>query len=144
MPSHWHCVPAGNMSSTEPRSVLEQELQEELDCDWSMARSVKVLAVLDTGDEQGNKPEIVCWLHLALSAADVLARYQKAEDRAEHDGLMFVNARSSEAGAAENGLDPAPSFPTVSLDDFLRDFLLTDVSRRALHMFRLMRGGGSI
>lgn len=45
MPSHWHCVPAGHLSSAESRAVLEQELQEELDCDWSTARSVKALAV---------------------------------------------------------------------------------------------------
>lgn len=99
MPWHWHCVPAGVLDAPDPRAVLDKELNEETGYDWTTVRRGDVLALISAGEEQGHKPELLCRMSLSASAADVHDRHKAAEDRAEHEALIFVKVPCQRSGS---------------------------------------------
>merc|ERR1712079_160439 len=112
-----------------------------------------LLGLMDIGPDQGHKYEIVFHLKLTLTAAQVYSlRDRAAEDKVEHDAVMFVRLPGPEVPLAQEqrcrssfdgveGLD----IPTLSSDDFLSgEYLLTDVSNRVLRIpLRLKTQEGS-
>lgn len=135
LPGHWHFVPAGQVDSSNPQHVLEQELHEELGCEWDEVVDSRLLALMDCGAEQGHKSDFIFWLRLSLNAADVEERFACAEDSSEHDGLIFVRVpgRWRPASVATR---------TLALDEFLGRYQLVDIARRSLILFeRLVQDG---
>lgn len=136
MPGHWHCMPAGALDSPDLRGVLQKELLEETGCSWDLVKEAGLLAALDSGAEQGHQVEFVGRLDLALCAAELHERHLRAEDRFEHEAILFVRAPARPAGEPPEA-GAAASFPRAELDEFLGgEYLLTDVSRRALLLLR--------
>lgn len=155
MPGYWHCVPAGQLDSPDPQAVLRKELEEETGCGWESVTHAELLAVMDTGAEQGHKTELVFRLSLAMDAAGLYKRYTAAEDRFEHECLVFVRAprqfgcTADVTPCAAAGGRPtaiaAPAFPMVEMEAFLNDdYMLTDVSRRALELLCELRAAGHL
>lgn len=136
MPGYWHFVPAGHVDTTEFGTVLKEELLEETGVGWENVVSANLMALLDTGAEQGHKFEFTFYLKLSLTAAEVLERYRLAEDRGEHEAIAFVRL----PGSSLTGTLP-PAVPEVSFDDFLSDgrFVITEVARRALLVLKELR-----
>eukprot|EP00929_Paragymnodinium_shiwhaense_P068092 TRINITY_DN34221_c0_g1_i2.p1 TRINITY_DN34221_c0_g1~~TRINITY_DN34221_c0_g1_i2.p1 ORF type:complete len:320 (-),score=57.26 TRINITY_DN34221_c0_g1_i2:46-954(-) len=129
-PGCWHCVPAGVLDTPDPVAVLEKELHEELAVRWDSVAGVDLLAMLSTGEEQGQKVELTFRLKLQVTAAEVYKRYLHAEDKAEHEALRFVSLRAGDCAGADSSL------PTIALDDFLAGSLgkLTQVADAALRL----------
>lgn len=134
MPNYWHCIPAGNVDSPRLEKVLATELKEELGYGWDSVQECSLLALMDCGDEQGNKPEIAFSLALRVTAAEVYGSYLDAEDRAEHEALVFVPLAGAHDG--QRGGAAGPGLPTTSMRAFLGpDFLVTDITRRGLRLY---------
>lgn len=131
LPGHWHFAPAGQLDSASVQEVLEKELHEELGCTWGDMADSRLLALMDSGAEQGHKWDFICWLRLSLGASQVHALYSRAEDSYEHDGLIFVRIPGAAPLRGEVG-------PTLEFDEFFEQHLLSDVARRALVLFRHM------
>jgi len=131
LPGHWHFAPAGQLDSASVQAVLEKELHEELGCTWGDVADSRLLALMDSGAEQGHKWDFICWLRLSLGASQVHALYSRAEDSYEHDGLIFVRIPGAAPLRGEVG-------PTLEFDEFFEQHLLSDVARRALVLFRHM------
>mmetsp|Transcript_72527 Transcript_72527/g.137064 ORF Transcript_72527/g.137064 Transcript_72527/m.137064 type:complete len:314 (-) Transcript_72527:54-995(-) len=132
LPGHWHAVPAGQLDGPDIRSVLGQELAEEVGCDWSSVQDVQLLALVDAGEEQGHKYEFVFLLRLNMPAVEVYNLYLSAEDSYEHDALAFIRGPAATSGEAAS----TEKVNVCNMDDFLGGgYLLTDASRRALQLF---------
>jgi 8-oxo-dGTP pyrophosphatase MutT (NUDIX family) len=141
MPGYWHCVPAGQVDSADFASVLRKELMEELGIDWSTVRQASLLALMDTGVEQGQKYELTFHIQLSCTAAEVYKLYCSAEDSHEHANLVFVTGPSFVGSTAVDAdVSAEAAFPMVDFETFMRgDYMLTDISRRGLSLHREMR-----
>mmetsp|Transcript_55574 Transcript_55574/g.96542 ORF Transcript_55574/g.96542 Transcript_55574/m.96542 type:complete len:293 (+) Transcript_55574:55-933(+) len=145
MPGYWHCVPAGQVDIPEPPKVLQKELLEETGFSWDVVRESSLLALMDCGAEQGHKYEFVFWLRLGVTAAQVHEKFKSAEDRAEHEALIFVAVAPDSASKALTAVSEDPTkpsetsevaVPTVSISNFLGgEYVLTDIARRSLQLF---------
>eukprot|EP00933_Yihiella_yeosuensis_P021457 TRINITY_DN16969_c0_g1_i1.p1 TRINITY_DN16969_c0_g1~~TRINITY_DN16969_c0_g1_i1.p1 ORF type:complete len:307 (-),score=64.55 TRINITY_DN16969_c0_g1_i1:82-954(-) len=134
-PSHWHCVPAGNMDRPDPLMVLRDELVEELGVEWAAVEAAEVFALMSSGEQQGHKPEFVFRLRLANSASEVYSHYLSAEDKHEHEELIFLRAPTKALVESE---ESEPEVPTTDFEEFVNASKgpLTDVTRRALCLLR--------
>eukprot|EP00747_Dinoflagellata_sp_TGD_P128684 gnl/TRDRNA2_/TRDRNA2_174584_c0_seq8.p1 gnl/TRDRNA2_/TRDRNA2_174584_c0~~gnl/TRDRNA2_/TRDRNA2_174584_c0_seq8.p1 ORF type:complete len:288 (+),score=57.81 gnl/TRDRNA2_/TRDRNA2_174584_c0_seq8:49-912(+) len=138
MPGYWHCVPAGQVDSANIAAVLEKELLEETGVAWDLVADSRLLALMDSGAEQGHKYEFTFWLRLTVAALDVHERYKSAEDRAEHEAFIFVRSPSRRSTEGPGGQD-AVTIGQVELEEFLGgSYQLTDVSRRGLQLYALL------
>eukprot|EP00411_Alexandrium_monilatum_P052987 CAMPEP_0175419016 /NCGR_PEP_ID=MMETSP0095-20121207/46011_1 /TAXON_ID=311494 /ORGANISM="Alexandrium monilatum, Strain CCMP3105" /LENGTH=330 /DNA_ID=CAMNT_0016718193 /DNA_START=51 /DNA_END=1040 /DNA_ORIENTATION=- len=143
LPLHWHCMPAGVVDAPDPAAVLRKELVEETGFEWPAVTACEFLAIMLTGEEQGDKPEFVFRLVLAASARDIYGRRRAAEDSAEHEALAFVRipGRDGPQPWAVEGGEAAPKdLFFADLDGFVEGKLgpLTDVSKRALALLRAL------
>mmetsp|Transcript_3013 Transcript_3013/g.7720 ORF Transcript_3013/g.7720 Transcript_3013/m.7720 type:complete len:296 (-) Transcript_3013:28-915(-) len=152
-PGHWHCMPAGQIDSPDIIGVLRKELKEELHVDWSDVTYGEMFGLLGCMDA-GGRFEFVFKLHLKLDAATVFSQLLAAEDRSEHDAVLFVKAATQTASEwlhtggtwkvddlhklanlADGSLPE--QVPRVTLEEALcSNMVFTDVTHRTVQLFR--------
>lgn len=140
MPNYWHCVPAGQLDEPDAQKVIQKELKEELDISWDRVEESELLGIVSCGEEQGDKYEFACLLRLQVTAAELYERYKSAEDQAEHQALLFVEAPGAACARARSRRAPGePDLPAETLEAFVSNYLVTEVARRALLLLLDMR-----
>eukprot|EP00300_Choanocystis_sp_HF-7_P010533 c16997_g1_i1.p1 GENE.c16997_g1_i1~~c16997_g1_i1.p1 ORF type:complete len:166 (+),score=46.34 c16997_g1_i1:394-891(+) len=95
-PSLWHLIPAGTVDKLDVLGVLKVEFLEEMHLDWDSEIVGEPICVglLDAGEEQGHKPELVWVLRLAKTSAE-LADTIPTND--EHSEISFIAFDEMEA-----------------------------------------------
>ncbi|CAK0901114.1 unnamed protein product [Prorocentrum cordatum] len=142
MPNYWHCVPAGQLDEPDAQKVIQKELKEELDLGWDVVEESQLLGIVSCGEEQGDKYEFACLLRLRVTAAELYERYTSAEDQAEHQALLFVEAPgAASAEARSRRVLGEPDVPVETLEAYVSSYLVTEVARRALLLLSDMRTG---
>jgi len=95
-PCMWHLVPAGNVDCEDIQAVLVKEGIEEVGVNFSSEalNPMPILGVLDTGEEQGHKPEVLYHAKLSLTRSELISRYsvKAQEEHDEHDEVRFIHS----------------------------------------------------
>ncbi len=87
-PHTWHFAPAGNVDRTDLDDLMASELKEELGLTcW---QEFRVFGLFDTGKEQGHKTEIVFFIQLNETLAQVRDAFALLNDH-EHDAIDGFN-----------------------------------------------------
>eukprot|EP00301_Raphidiophrys_heterophryoidea_P022398 c6563_g1_i2.p1 GENE.c6563_g1_i2~~c6563_g1_i2.p1 ORF type:complete len:257 (+),score=42.32 c6563_g1_i2:36-806(+) len=105
-PNMWHLMPAGTVDEPDTLNVITKELAEELGLAWdTTVQSVKCVALLDTGVEQGHKPELLWLLQLNVDQATVQSAFEAlGKEGDEHSKLVFLSRDEIEPFRQENSL----------------------------------------